>query len=200
MDPFDFMTRNKLIHNKSSSISVEEDNTYKELGNIMHQLINGNINAIFSIMSPIVISDKFGALAELRNIVPKNISKSFSKSLIGMSRSNLKDCNYNHLTTLKDTKGKLIEETREISEVKRIYHKKLNVVARQLEFGINLIKTGEFMFKKVDYEKKEDVEKLLDLFIKTLEGSNLPEISNSKPFLSYLLKWRLWSLKQDGII
>ena len=152
----------------------------QEIGHLIDYLIKGNVNAIWVVMSPIIVSQYKSALDELREIVATNYSKETYRSINGLAKHNMY-----HFIDNGDPES--LE-----------YKKKLGIIGRTLLFGINLLLWEKAMFKSVNIKKSSDIDDLLDRLNKALEASTLPEKPNPKPFQDYLIKYRLLKIKLDG--
>lgn len=67
------------------------DASFMEVGHLVKLLISGNINAIWGVTSPFVISDPGGARARLRNVVISTLSRQSYHSVRGMAESQSSD-------------------------------------------------------------------------------------------------------------
>lgn len=163
---------------------VEEDNmdiTYYEIGHVVHNLIKGNVNFIWAVMSPIILDQYKSSLQELREICATQIAKNCFYSINGMTKHNIY-----HFIQEKEHDG--------------VYFKKLNVIARTLKFGINALLWGKYMFEKTSIETEDELYKLKEQLNNAYKTSHLPEKPNEEIYNKYLIKWRIHNLKRDGYI
>lgn len=170
----------------------EKDITYYELGHFISNLVKGNVNFIWAVMSPLVVGEYKSALRELREITSTNLSKNCFYSINGLAKHNI-----HHFIT---GERQWNTQSREIDPNSLIYKKKLNVIGRTLKFGINLLTWEKCMFEKVDIKKEEELWDLKNKLNEAFKNSSLPEKPDKEPFEKYLIKWRLYKLKKDGLI
>ncbi len=180
MDSSDWMLGKRP---KGKQIQTEEyDYTYYELEHVINQLLKGNCNYLWTVMSPLIKFEWKNTLRELREIVSTNLAKNCFHSINGLSKHNI----YHFI------------EKGDAYSLK--YKKKLNVIGRTLKFGINLLLWGKCMFQKTDIKSLDELydlkNKLNDCYVK----SHLPEKPDPKPFENYLIKWRIKKMKMDGLI
>jgi len=162
-----------------------------EIGHFIHQLIKGNCNYIWILMSPLIVGPNFDpcyynigepkVLYELREIFMNNLSKACYHSIHGLAVKNARK----YLT-----KDKYSDK----------WKKKLKLIIRTLLFGINLISQKSIIFKyaKAVFPLKEsDYYYWLHILEMVYYESDLPKKTDEKPFLDYLLKLRLRDLKID---
>jgi len=143
-----------------------------EVGIVVNQLLKGNVNFLWGVMSPVVEkSSKWHR--ELKRIVKKNVSKNCYNSIYGLAVHNYK---------------KYIESGRDVSE------KRCNIIARTIEFGINLLSSRKIVFRPVHSATPEMIENMLDCLYGALLDSSLPDKPNEKPFREWLLNYRLMIL------
>ena len=88
---------------------------------MIFHLLKGNVNYLWCVMSPIIVSSHRSSLKELRQIVVKNLVKNCYNSIRGMAKHNIY-----HFIEKGDMDSLL-------------FKKKLNVIGRTLNFGINLL-------------------------------------------------------------
>ena len=136
-----------------------------------------NVNFVWAVMSPIIKVDKSNFLQELRQIVTDNKSKQVFWSIQGMARNNIK---------------KFIID----GEVgSRKYKKKLNVIGRTVQFGINYLLYGKFIFEPTDIKTKEELDTLMTRFSFLHGISQYPSKPDPEPFNRFLRKVRLYTLR-----
>lgn len=174
-----------ILGNRPKGKQTQEgdyDYTYYELGLFIKNLIKGNVNYLWGIMSPIVIGKYKSAFEELRQIVSTNLAKNCYHSVNGLAKHNI----YHFINGGDKYSAK--------------YKKKLNVIGRTLKFGINILTWGKCMFEKVNIENDEELYVLKESLNKAYMYSSLPETPNPEPFEKYLIKWRIHKMKLDGLI
>ncbi len=185
-----------LYLGKSSSILTGDDHPYHggihsteegapeqfagyELGHSIHQLRAGNVNHLWGLLSPIVV--KISPLYdELRGIVMQNLAKNCYPSIHGLAKHNLQLWFYR-------------EKDREYP----LNRKKLNIIARTLQFGIAILQGLGAQYKATNYETVQDVEALVGTLDTAYKESKLPEKPNPAPFKEYLLRCRVTALRAE---
>lgn len=213
-------SRDILLGKKISGKQTQEgiyDTTYFELGHFIHNLIKGNVNFIWAVMSPLVERKHKTALEELKEITAKNLAKNCFFSIDGLAKHNIYHFitgNKNNISDLhedlelgyinKKQYDKKIKEwksnSREIDRKSLLYKKKLNVIGRTLKFGVNLLTWGKCLFEKVDIKTEEELWELKNNLNHAFLNSVLPEKPDPEPFEKYLVKWRLYKMKKDELI
>jgi len=161
------------------------DGVRYEIGHFIKQLIKGNCNYIWALMSPLVCKgeeDNYDyvslyplELLKLREIFMNNLSKACYHSTRGLAISNYKELN-------------------EMDKYSKKWHKKKQLIIRTLQFSINLIKYKKVMFNTSTSYNIGDIDYFLQKLDMVYLQSDLPEKPNEKPFLDYLLKLRLGNL------
>lgn len=180
MDSKDFMLGKKKKGKFTQKDSV--DTTCTELNQTINQLLKGNVNYLWAVMSPIFVEEYKSALRELREIVSSNLAKNCFHSINGLAKHNI----YHFVT-----KGDRYSDK---------YKKKLNVIGRSLKFGIGILTWGKCLFEKVDIKSEEELWSLKDRLNASYNNSALPDKPDPEPFEKYLIKWRLYKMKLDEII
>ena len=170
----------------------EVDTVYYELGHFVSNLLKGNCNFLWAVMSPIIDAQYKNALQELREITSTNLAKNSFHSINGLAKHNI----YHFITGEKHEKA----PEKEIDRESALYKKKLNVIGRTLKFGINLLTWGKCMFQKVDIKAEEELWDLKTKLNEAYRSSMLPEKPNKEPFEKYVIKWRLYKMKKEGLI
>ena len=173
---FTFPSEDILLGRKTKNVFRQYgdvDEQLLEIGHFIKLLKECNINAVWTMLSPIVVNDPYGMYKELRYIVERNLSQLVYNSLNGLARSNIK---------------KFIKKAdRESAK----YKKKLNIVARTLNFGIKLLRNCEYDFEPYSVEKEEDLNDLLVELERAKNFSCLPEKPNyPEEYNKWLLKIR----------
>lgn len=172
----------KRVKGKFTKKEAENiDLVYYEIGHVIAQLMKGNVNFLWLVLSPLEISGYHSALDELKTITSLNLSKASYHSIKGLAKHNI----YHFI------------ENGDSESLK--YKKKLGIIGRTLLFGINMLLWGKAMFKPVYPKDSYEIDYLLDRLNNALETSKLPEKPDPKPFQDYLVKYRLLKLKLDGL-
>jgi len=156
---------------------VDCDCSYVEIGQLINQLLRGNINYLWHVTSSIVIEDNtsnYGLLRKLRQIVLNNPSKKYYYAIKGMAGSQKLD---------------------ETKRPRLAGGKGYRTAARTALFGVDLLTKWEFNFKPcetiVNLDVSElDVNKCLDALDQAFEDSPFPLEIDEKPFRDYLYKIR----------
>ena len=153
----------------------KEDITSTEIGTVVSQLLKNNINYIIYIYSPHVLCGN-NILNSLRTATSGNISKLAYNSVHGMALSNYKK----YIVTNKDNSSK-----------------RLNTIARVLQFGINLFDNGKIEFHPTHVTTPEEIEELLSTLTISHSYTNLPEKpSNPQLMENWLFDMRLNQLTE----
>jgi predicted nucleotidyltransferase len=157
-----------------------------ELSRWVEGAMEENLNYMIGLFSPYPLSDNFGFLAELREIVSRNPTRGIVSSALGMARSNIKKFNRHNASD---------DETRTL--------KNLRTSMRTLRFAERFIsgRRGAALFA-VDSEISQGVTEDELLFeMETLEEiadrSSLPSHPDTKPFHEFQLRVRLGVLRGD---
>lgn len=168
------------------------DRTYYELGHFISNLLKGNCNFMWAVMSPIIEYEYKTSLRELREITSRNLAKNCYNSISGLAKHNI----YHFITGERHDKT----PKREIDRESLLYKKKLNVIGRTLKFGINLLTWEKCLFEKVNIKNEEELWDLKNKLNEAYKNSTLPEKPDKEPFEKYLVKWRLHKMKKEGLI
>lgn len=168
------------------------DTTYYELGHFVSNLLKGNCNFLWAVMSPIIEKEHKTALRELREITSTNLAKNCFYSINGLAKHNI----YHFISAVKHDKAPV----REIDRESVLYKKKLNVIGRTLKFGINLLTWGKCMFQKVDIKTEEELGELKSKLNEAYKNSMLPEKPDKEPFEKFVIKYRVYKMKKEGLI
>lgn len=182
MDSQSFLLGIKVKGKHKKKNEFNQDVAIQEIGHLIQLLIKGNVNAIWWVMSPLIISQYRYSLNELRQIVAANYSKETYNSVRGLAKHNV----YHFI------------EHGDNESLK--YKKKLGIIGRTLMFGINLLIWEKAIFNPVTIKNVEEIDNLLERLNRALEQSKLPEKCNPEPFQNYLIKYRLLKLKLDKLI
>ena len=170
----DFLLGKKIIGKQIFDEESNIDTTFYELNHVIHYLLKGNVNFIWAVMSPIVVNDHQSSLKELKGIVGSNVAKNCFHSINGLAKHNIY-----HYIEKKDNPS----------------YKKINVIGRTLQFGINVLTWGKYMFEKTDFESVKELYELKDRLNEAYKNSMLPRL-----YENYLIKWRIKRMKKEGFI
>jgi len=192
MDSKDFLLRKKIKGKQIQDKLNNTDSVFYELSHVINNLLKMNCNFLWMLTSPLIVHEHRTTLKELRDIVSTNLAKCSYFSIDGLSRHNI----YHFINGTRHDKAPI----KEIDKDSLIYKKKLNVIGRTLKFGINLLTWGKCMFQKVDIKTEEELWELKNKLNEAFKNSSLPEKPDPKPFEDYLVKWRLYKMKKDGLI
>lgn len=151
----------------------KEDITSTEIGTIVTQLLKNNISYITYIYSPHVLCGN-NVLNSLRTATSGNISKLAYNSIHGMSLSNYKK----YIVTNKDPSPK-----------------RLNTIARVLQFGINLFDNEKIEFHPTHVTTPEEIEELLNTLTISHSYTNLSE----KPSNPHLLENWIYEMRLNQL-
>ena len=158
---------------KTEGMTVPLDQSFMEIEHLVNLLIKGNINALWAVMSPIIVRDH-PALEELKKIVISQPNKLPYHSIKGMAISQQKD---------------------ELKRPALSGGKGYRTAARTLLFGYKLLTNWTFNFKVptslVNTELSAgEVYNYMDGLEYSYQNSKLPERPNEEPFRQYLYKLR----------
>lgn len=149
-----------------------KDIVYHEASKVVEQLIKGNVNFLWGVMSPRVIESS-GCHEELKRIVGRNLAKNCYHSIRGLAVHNYK---------------KYIQSGRDPSE------KRCNTIVRTINLGICILNEGLFKFSSTFGATPDDVLKRVKALERAYSASKLPERPNAAEFREWLLKLRLAEL------
>jgi len=197
-------TRSILLGNRYNKCKrTEGDNvetTSCEIGHVIEELLKGNINFLWGVMSPkfdFVTRNINPNVWDLRETVRENLSKNCVHSIRGFVIHNLKHWFGIELDAVHSVeqfnKGYVIVKKKLpklIPEDKK-YWKILNTCARTLDFGIKLLRDGI-----LDFDNPRGAYSVGDIIIllgeleKAYNESPLPDKPDSEPFEKFLLTIR----------
>jgi len=205
------MSGDKFLIGTNSNCHFTQDKEKKidhqryEIGKVIQQIKKMNVNYVWTIMSPIILCQHRNWLQQLRQLVMENPSKQIYYSIQGMARNNIKRflteevdkyvefdpqySGYNEVLTIKKPK---------LSPKK--YNKKVNTIGRTIQFGINYLLYGKFIYEKTNIKTKNELDELMIRLQQAFDQSSYPKHPNHKPFDNYLKKIRLYSLKLSKYI
>ena len=144
---------------KQTTEEGDIDRAVHELGKTIHYLSKGNVNFLWGVYSPIIV-DGGGFLKDLREQAPFPGANAFH-SIRGMAKHN-----YKHF---------ILDERAESMDSAK-FQKKLNTIARTVQFGITLLKDEEIRFEKVkDVTEAECVQMMRELEA-AYDETKLPEL------------------------
>jgi predicted nucleotidyltransferase len=164
------------IHNTKPDSAFEQDGIPvdqkgQEIGHLVNKLIDGNMNAILTVCSPIVVTDH-PYLHELRTITEQNLSKASYASINGMAISQFKD----------HTKRAAVLPA----------GKALRTTWRTCVFGQTLLLGNKIEFKPITEDiSVSDAEWIIKGLESAYTHSTLPERPDEKPFRDFLFKIRI---------
>jgi hypothetical protein len=147
-----------------------------EIGTIINQLLKGNMNYLWGVTSPIVISQKDTAIDRLYDIVKHNVAKNCANSIRGMVVGN-----YNKYILYGSNNTCTGPELQ----------KKCNMMCRSLDFGIRLLEGRGFVYTAHNMGTPDDVKYLLQKIDEALGNSKLPEFPIEEPYRNFLLDLRM---------
>lgn len=155
---------------------VEKENgndvAYHEASKVVEQLLTGNVNFLWGVMSPIAVVT--GNWHEwLKGIVRENVAKNCYHSIHGLATHNYK---------------KYIESGKDASE------KRCNTIGRTINLGLVILTMGEFKFVAVTRTTPDDIVKGIEALDEAYKASKLPEEPNPIPFREWLFRLRLLDL------
>jgi predicted nucleotidyltransferase len=149
----------------------EIDAQYMEIGHLVNLLKKGNVNAIWSVCSPIIHKDSEW-LSKLRDIVTDNLSKSSYASINGMAHSQLNDA-IKRASVKDPLKSKA-------------------TTMRTLQFGVTMLMNHKIEFKPPEDEiTNENIGKWFRYLDLAKEKSMLPDEVDPKPFEDFLYDIRM---------
>ena len=170
-------TRDILLGNKPKNYFNRDDKGIDvqvgEIGSVINGLIKNNLNYLIAVHSPIVKSDS-GVLASLKNLSTMNLSKQAYNSVHGLATQNYK---------------KYVESGVDPSA------KRLNIIARTLQFGITLLREGIIEFKPSSGNTQETIKSLMDELERAKDESKLPnKPEHTKELEDFLVQLRIKNL------
>lgn len=131
-----------------------EDKAFHEIGKVVDMVIAGNVNFLWGVLSPIVVSDPHDILKELRPLTMMNLSKKCYGSIHGLAVSNVKK----YIETGKDTSPK-----------------RCNIIGRTILFGIGLLTSGIPAFHPVKDMSLQFIQDLMKQLDDARDKSTLPD-------------------------
>ena len=200
-----FDTKSFLLGNthdgghRSVNKEKDEETDSFEIGHVIRQLLKGNINFLWGVMSPKVqmtARDVEPSLWDLRQIVLDNLSKATMYSIKGFVIHNLKHWFGLILEKIVSIEGKTFYIVKKKNLPKLIpedkkYWKIVNTCARTLDFGIKLLRD-----RVLDFDNPKgavsprDVILMLGELETVYKTSKLQEKPNPAPFEEFLIKVR----------
>ena len=153
---------------KSKSYTIGKiDIIIHEVEKVVNQLIDGNINYIVGVLSPLnIYTNKY--FDELVEITRNNLGKNCYYSINGWTRGN-----YDRYLSQNPNDEK---------------RKKL--IMRTLNFGINILNGDGAVFDKVDDVSLDDIKRGFSELEEAYKNSKLPEKPNEDVFREWLYKLR----------
>lgn len=162
-------------HNYENCDQVEAH----EIGSAVHLLLQGNINLVQYVLSPVVV-EYSQAAANLRRIVTANLSKNIFHSAAGMQSANM-----------KRYAVELMKHETPFSS------KKAGQIVRNLEFAIRILDGRGAHFLPVYNANREQCEDRLDDLKNAYADSSLPESPDPQPFREWLFETRMAHLDRQ---
>lgn len=205
------MSGDKFLIGTNSNCHFTQDKKTKidhqryEIGKVIQQIKKMNVNYVWTIMSPIILCQHRNWLQQLRQIVMENPSKQIYYSIQGMARNNIKRFLTDQPVIMDkyDKDNECYQETITFEKPKlshKKYKKKLNTIGRTIQFGINYLLYGKFIYEKTNIKTKNELDELMIRLQQAFDQSSYPKHPNPKPFDNYLKKIRLYSLKLSKYI
>jgi len=158
---------------KYGNIDVEEQ--AQEIGHLVNKLIDGNVNAIWSICSPEIVEESYPEiLSDLKKITLNNLSKMSYHSIKGMCMSQYND-NVKRAAVMPPGKA-------------------FRGALRVANFGIALLSKGKLEFVGVDKEYMPTEDEVIRSIMKldeAYEKSTLREKPNEDEFRDFLYHVRM---------
>jgi len=151
---------------------IDTDIKEHEAGNVVVQLLKGNINYIVGVLSPIVRINT-PIFQRLRDLTRTHISKNCFHSIRGKAKNNYK----NFILSGKDTS----------------LHK-CNQIMRVIQFGIRILHENEVEFRPTYKTLATEIPGTIEWLEWHYNHSDLPEKVPEEPFREWLLKLRLRNL------
>ena len=164
------------------------DESKLEVGAVVKQLLKGNVNHLWGILSPLVeiTSEEHDVL---RSIVKRNPATNCYNSIMGLAMHNLRD--YFDSPTSKQKAQNLMQEN------EALYRKKLNIIARSLAFGISIFEGKGYLFTPTNYTQRSEIDELLREFENAYASSSLPKKPDVSAFEKFLFECRMKNLKEN---
>lgn len=169
---------------KSSHVIGDiEDCAIHEIGHIISHRLKGNVNFLWGIHSPIVLSGSQMGLGDLKKISEENLAKNTYHSIKGLAVKNKKKYVDNTPKSWEDF-------TEEVISFKK--HKKIRIIARTAMMGVLLLKGRGVRFPPVNIEvSSDDLVYMINELDSAYEDSSLPEKPDEEPFRLWLEKIRM---------
>lgn len=143
------------------------------MGVVISQLLKGNVNYLWGVLSPIVIESS-RELERLRDITRRGIAKNCSYSIRGLAYHNY----HEHVEPYALPSDQLT--------------KKCNTIVRTLKFGIGILEGRGFQFEPVPDMTPQNVVYHIERLEEAMVETSLPDTPpNEDEFREYLLGIRL---------
>lgn len=156
-----------------------------EAEKVVEQLLKGNVNFIWGVMSPIVVeSDSIRGVMravgeeyssrheELKAIVRRNLSKNCYDSIHGLAVNNFK---------------KYVESGKDTSE------KRCNTIVRSVMFGVRILRGEGIMFAPVSGSTPERIKEVIGILDQAYKESRLPDKPKEEELRDWLYRVRLYN-------
>ncbi len=187
------------IQGKDSLVTHGEvnDESSHEIGVVIEQLLKGNFNFVVGVCSPVVEEDKYGYLAELRDIVKRNLAKNIYHSTMGLAYHNYKKYIIgNEYRTVLLNGGEITNIPKKILTSFEI-QKKTNQVVRSLMFGHWILKENKINYFKIADQEPSEIQYWMNRLDEAYKLSELPESPDPKEFRDFLYKLRIDELNNS---
>ncbi len=161
--------------------SETEDRQSHEVGRWVNELIRGNVNYMEGLFSPLVVSQRGDWLRDLKDLVFNHPSKAPFNSILGMANGNI----HKYVANGKDPSLK-----------------RMNGVARTLQFGILYLRTGQISFDPPPDPEHMTLARLQDLraeLVLARDASPHPDHFVAAPLLRRMLL-RIRALQWEGTL
>jgi len=199
----------------------EMDCSFLEIGHLVNLLMKGNVNAIWAMMSPILVEDRTndsvpdnqrfyggGWYHQLRDITARNLSKISYHSIKGVAESHYKDVKKRAdqreprkslLTAIRTLRfGTNLMTNGILTEQVRVPCGKGGYYMTGLRYHLNFDVMSDAIKENRDVDQLEkQYETELALFERAYLQSALPVKVNPNPFRAFLRGFRLYDLKRS---
>lgn len=156
-----------------------------EAEKVVEQLLRGNVNFIWGVMSPIVVEsdsirgvmrvvgEEYSSMhAELKAIVRRNLSKNCYDSIHELAVNNFK---------------KYIESGKDVSE------KRCDTIVRSVMFGVRILRGEGITFAPVSGSTPDQVKAAIEALDQAYKESRLPDKPKEEELRDWLYRVRLYN-------
>jgi hypothetical protein len=158
----------KSFHRKIDTCIVPVDEANHEIGKVIQMLVNGNVNFIWGLTSPII-----------------KYSTPWHKKLIRIYLDNIaKNCFYS-------IRGMVVHTIKKYQDKGKIKEKRWNMMARTLDLGIAILDKGKIEYKSFTGACEHVVQDKLNILLCAYNSSSLPEKPDEKPYEDFLYDLRI---------